>query len=619
MSLWRQHPRFSAVIGQQLAQARGRLLAALAFLGGSTLATLAAPWPLQFVFDHILTSAKSGREGSLDGPLHGLSTTLALWAREEPLFALGLACAALVGIAALGGLCTYGQQVITSRVGYEVVGQLRGVLFEHVQRLSLDFHHRSRSGELMSRITADTNTLRDVSSEVLVVGIGHVVAATAMLAVLLHLHLLLGILAALTLPLVMVVLHRRLRSIKARARSQRSEEGRLAGRIGEMLQTVALVQAFGREQQEQERFAADSSRSTEHGIASQRAEAAGSRLVEVVTAVASALLLLVGGWLALSARVSAGELLVVMAYVTAMFKPVKNLARLSARWAKAQASIERIDELLSVAPGVTDAPNARRQGRLEGRIGFERVSLELAGRRVLADLNLEVQAGERVAIVGPSGAGKSTLVRLLLRLMDPTEGRVLIDGLDLRDCQLAWLRGQIGVVLQDNVLLGSSVRENIAYGQPLAQDQAIEDAARQACAHDFILALSDGYDHVLGQGGTTISGGQRQRICLARALLKQPAILLMDEPTAAVDAASARQIRTAVLQTGGMGGCTVFMVTHDFEMAMACDRIVVMEAGRIVEQGSPAALLQTGGALAQLFNRDSRLRDHPVAGECETA
>jgi ABC-type multidrug transport system fused ATPase/permease subunit len=501
-------------------------------------------------------------------------------------------------------VCSYGQQFITTRIGYEIVGRLRGALFDHVQRLSLDFHHRSRSGELMSKITSDTNTLRDIYAEFLLVSISHGLAVSGMAIVLLLLHWPLGLLATASFPVLFVLLHRRLRQVKARARQQRSNEGRLASQVGEMLGAVALVQAFGREAHEKARFDQASRDSTEQSIHSLRAEAASSRLVEVVTAAATALVLLFGGLQALHGQLSVGELLVFMSYVTAMFKPVKNLARLSARMAKARASVERIEDLLAIAPEPADAPDAMAAGELAGAIDLHQVSCQVGGRTVLDAVDLHIPAGRHVAIVGPSGAGKSTLVKLLLRLLEPGSGTVCIDGLALPRYQRSWLRSQIGVVLQDNLLLGISVRDNIAYGRVDASDAQIEAAARAACAHDFILGLPGAYDHVLGQGGATLSGGQRQRLCLARALLKQPAVLVMDEPTSAIDADSARQIRAALRASSRPGGlpCTTLLIAHQLDMVKDADWVIVLRDGRVVEQGPPADLARAGGAYADLFH-----------------
>jgi ABC-type multidrug transport system fused ATPase/permease subunit len=587
-------PRLMHIVREELLRSRWALATALACLLGSTLATLAAPWPVKFVFDHIIVPPRRAAAAAANG-----TGWLASLGAGDATTALFLCCLGLVLVALLAGACAYGQQVITTRIGHHIVDRLRAGLFDHVQRLSLDFHHRSRSGETLSRITADTNALRDAYAEFVLLSTTHTLSTLGMGVILVMVNWKLGLLAVAAFPVLFVFLHRRLEQVKQRARAHRHEEGRLAGRISEILGAVTLVQAFGREDQEKARFDAESRRASEQSISSVRADAAGSRVVEIVTAVATAAVLAIGGLQALHGQLGAGDLFVVMTYVAAMFRPVRNLARLSARMAKARASVERIEELLATEPEPPDAPDAIARGPLRGAVTFEGVGLRRGDQVVLAGIHLHIRPGMRVAVVGPSGAGKSTLIRLLLRLAEPTQGCVRLDGVPLARYRRSWLRSQIGVVLQDNLLLGASIRDNITYGRPDASDEEVEAAARAACAHEFVQALPDGYEHVLGQGGATLSGGQRQRLCLARALLKKPALLLMDEPTSAIDGESARQIR-ATLAAADIA-CTTILVTHHAEMAAAADWVVVLREGRIVEQGVPADLERRGGAYAALF------------------
>jgi ATP-binding cassette, subfamily B, bacterial len=292
-----------------------------------------------------------------------------------------------------------------------------------------------------------------------------------------------------------------------------------------------------------------------------------------------------------------------VAYVTAMYKPVRDLGRLSAKVSRAQVSAQRVAEILAVAPAIDDEPDALELQRPAGEIVFEDVSFGYDPQRppVIEQLSLRIAAGERVALVGPSGAGKSTLLNLLLRLYEPTAGRILIDGVDIRRYARDSLRREIGIVLQEHLLFGVSVRENIAYGRPDAPQAAIEAAARAARAHDFIVDLPEGYDTVLGERAATLSGGQRQRLCLARALVKEPAILVMDEPTAAVDAVSARLIHEAVERVHH--GRTLLVITHDAADLSRYDRVLLLQAGRVVETEPPAAPQPPRGAPLSLVER----------------
>lgn len=588
---------FRALVLDELRQVRGPIaLAALCMLG-STLAALAAPWPLKLAFDQVLLPG-AGRVTPASGQAW-LDARVAPWLAGEPMAAIGLLCGALVLIALLAAVCGFVQQMQTQRIGFRIVHHLRSTLFDHVQQLPLSFHSRTRSGELMSKITADTTTLRDVCSESVLVFTTHTLTVLGMLALLLALDLRLGALATLTFPPLLLMLLQRLRRITASARRQRSNEGKLAHRVGEMLQSVSLVQAYGREQHERDRFDDESRRATDESLRTSRAEAAAGRMIELVTAAATALILAVGGWLTLRGELSPGSLLVCMAYVTAMFKPVKQISKLAARMAKARASIERIEEILAQQPEGRDAPDAIEAPALRGDIRFDHVSVRHEGRTVLHDIDLHIPAGTRVAIVGPSGAGKSTLARLLVRLVEPHAGRVRIDGTDLRRWKRRSLREQIGMVLQDNLLSGSKVRDNIAYGREDASDAQIEAAARLAWAHDFITELPGGYDHVLGPGGATLSGGQRQRLCLARALIKDPPILLLDEPTSALDATSERQVRAAI--ASAHAGRTSIVIAHQLHSVLDADLIVVLEAGRIVQKGRHDELIGRDGAYRTLF------------------
>jgi ATP-binding cassette subfamily B protein/subfamily B ATP-binding cassette protein MsbA len=287
------------------------------------------------------------------------------------------------------------------------------------------------------------------------------------------------------------------------------------------------------------------------------------------------------------------------------------MARLSARMARASVSVERINAILDTAPEIEDAPDAIEARGLRGDIRFEEVSFAYEpGKNVLERVSFDIPAGKWVALVGPSGAGKSTIANLLIRLYDAGGGRILIDGVDVRRYRRESLRREVGVVLQDSLLFGASIRENIAYGMPQASNEDIEQAARQVHAHDFIAALPGGYDHVLGERGATLSGGQRQRLCLARALVKRTAILLMDEPTSAVDAESATLIHDALRSV--KAGKTLLLVTHQLSSAQDADLILVLKDGRIVEQGTHDELAARGAHYADLFQLQGPARPAAV-------
>jgi len=517
-------------------------------------------------------------------------------------FALIMMAGAIGLIALLSGGFAYLQIYMTARVGHFITYRLRSALFAHLQRLSLTYHHQARSGELITKVASDTNLLRDVFAEWALTFAAHFIMVVAMLAIMFMLNWQLALVVATTLPPLLAVIYFLNRRVKASVRAQRRHEGAMASRLNEVLSSIALVQAFGRAHYEEERFRQEIEGNFESGIRTARNTGAITRAIALVSALGTAITVLVGARQVLAGSLTPGELLIFLAYVTSLYKPVRDLGRLSAKFSRAAVSAQRIGEILAAEPDVEDPPDALELTAPAGEIVFEDVTFGYRpDQPVLDRVSLRIAAGERVALVGPSGAGKSTLLSLLLRLYEPGGGRILIDGIDIRRYRRESLRRQIGIVLQENVLFGVSVRENIAYGNPAASDAEIETAARAARAHEFIVDLPDGYDTELGERGATLSGGQRQRICLARALVKQPAILVMDEPTSAVDARSARLIHESVARVHA--GRTLLVIAHDYAEMARFDRILVLKDGRIVESGPHAALLAARGPYLSLVER----------------
>jgi ATP-binding cassette, subfamily B, bacterial len=585
-----KHSSFGRIIRGCLKRSWRQISIASLCVVGSTLAALAAPWPLKMIFDHVL----------LGRPLPESIAFLAPWITHGSTASLAALSFVLVLLALLSAMFAYSQLLITSRIGFEIIFALRTALFDHLQRLSLSFHARTRSGELLNKMVADTNTLKDIYSDYVLQLATHVLTVIGMCAVMLALNWRLGLMVMATFPVLFGILIVLLSRIQKSARRQRHQESEIASRLGEVLNAVPLVQAFGRERFESARFADQSAQSKEESIKTARIEATVARLVEIVRAFGTAMVMFAGGALVLTQQMSPGDLLVFSAYIIGLYKPVRVMARLSARMSKASASAERIRGILDQEPEISDVPGAVEATNMEGRIEFQSVSFgyEL-GKRALHDVSFEVPAGRRVALVGASGAGKSTIANLVVRFYDPSAGRVMIDGRDVVHYQRQSLRERIGVVLQDTLLFGTSIRENIAYGKPDATHDEIEAAARLVAAHEFIMQLPNGYDEVLGEGGASLSGGQRQRLCLARALIKKPQILIMDEPTSAVDAESEAKIRKALVEA--QTGKTTLLIAHHLQSVRDADEIIVMRKGRIVERGTHDALVRLGGYYCDLF------------------
>ena len=566
----------------------GRMKGGLALAVVCTLAVvgleLLAPWPLKVLFDYILLEKPLSPSLSfLDGLLaRGTLTALAVLAAVIVLIALGKAA------------FLYFQVFQTSRIGYQLVFELRRELFQHLQSLSLSYHSRARAGELLNRITTDTHNLRDTFTESALAFGTHLLTIVGMLVVMFILNWRLALIAAVTFPLLLVVLMLFYARVKATVKKQRRQEGKIAARLGEVFTTVSLVRAFGRKGYEIAQFETESSKHLEGGIRAVRLEAAAVRATEIISAFGVGATVFYGALQVLDGRMTPGDLLVFSAYVSRMYNPVRQVAKLLHKFNKAAVSAERLSEILNEKPEIPDRPDAIEAHDLKGEIRFDRVSFDYGeGGKILKDISFSVASGQRLVLVGASGAGKSTLVNLLLRLYEPTSGAIFVDGHDIRDYQRESLRREIGIVLQDNVLFGASVRENIAYGKLQATPEEVEAAARAAHAHEFILGLSEGYDTLVGERGATLSGGQRQRIGLARALIKRPSILILDEPTSALDAASEALIQEVIehLQQGK----TTILIAHHFRYIKDTDYVLVLKQGTLAEQGKARELLAMKG------------------------
>lgn len=578
------------IIRGHLLESKWSLAASALCMLGFTLTELLSPWPLKIVFDHILL------DKSLPDSLGWLDGLIAR-GKFASIVALSLS---IVVIAVFRGGFAYLHSFITARIGYEVVYRLRMELFAHLQQLSLSFHARARTGELLTKVVSDTSALKDVFAESAVNFASHLLTVTGMFVVMFMINWRLALVALASFPLLCWALFAVYRRIKVSARRQREREGQVASRIHEVLSALHLVRAFAREKHEQERFELESSRTLEEGVRTARMEAAASRSVEIISAAGLSAVVLFGAVQVVNGRMLPGEVLVFTAYLTSMYKPLRTLARISSQFSKAMASAERLAEIFRIEPEILDDHRGVKIKSLRGDVVFNNVSFDYGdGKGVLRKVSFSIGAGERVAFVGASGAGKSTIASLLLRFYEPQQGEILIDGVEIRQYERESLRRQIGVVLQDSILFGASINENIAYGRPQASDEEIEAAARDAHAHEFIIQLPEAYDTIIGERGSTLSGGQRQRLCLARALLKRPSLLLLDEPTSAVDAESSALIQETLNRV--MAGKTMMLISHQFAGLENFDQIFVLRDGEIVECGTHKQLLRRRGYYSELF------------------
>jgi len=568
---------------------RGLMVGSLFALLAEVSLRLVEPWPLKFVFDRILGHGQRSRPQFFRA-IEGM----------DPMAALAAAAVAVVAISGLRALASYGQTIGFAQIGNRVLRKVRARLYRHVQYLSLSFHTKARTGDLVVRVISDVGMLQDVAVTALMPTIAKALIVAGMIGLMFYMNWQLALLAVVVFPLFWlrtVTLTGRIREV---AKKQRRQEGMMAARAAESIQAIKIVQALSLEETFAESFSSESDRSLKEDVKGKRLSATLERSVDVIIAVATALVLWQGTRLALRGVISSGDLLVFLAYLKSAYRPVQDFAKYTGRLAKASAAGERVIDLLERVPEVRDMPGAVRAPAFRGEVRLESVSFCYEpGEVTLEGIDLAVEPGQRVVIVGPSGSGKSTLASLLLRLYDPQQGRVLIDGEDIRRFTLESLRSQISVVLQDNILFAVTARDNIAFGASGASFAEIGQAARLANAHEFIEALPQGYDTVLGERGVTLSHGQRQRIAIARAAIRKAPILILDEPSTGLDKRNEQAVLEALERLNE--GRTTFLITHDLRHVTPADLVLYLEGGRIVERGPHDELLQADGHYAALY------------------
>lgn len=519
---------------------RSALVLAFVAATGAVLIQLAAPWPIKIIFDYILTDSLAGtRLGSfLDRVSSG------------PMSALPWVCGAILLIAILDAAFSHVRDVTLAQTGQRVVGKIRRDLFGHLQTLPPSAFEKRRTGDLLVRMTGDIQMLRQmlVNAGTTLGQSGFAIIAT--IVVMFWLNWFLALLAVSTIPIVVWAGWRISAQIRKATLTQREKESEVASIAHDVFGAMSIVQAFNREAIEQKRFSRQERSSVRAGVKTTRLQSRLYRVVAIASAAATCTILYFGVRSVVGGAMTAGDLLVFLSYLRGLNKPIRKLAKVSGQIAKATSCGQRVAEIFALQPAVEDQPNAKPLQHVRGRIEFRHVSFAYDnGTPALQDFSATFEPAQRVAIVGHTGAGKSTLAKLLLRFYDPADGSITIDGQDLREVTLCSLRQQIGWVHQDTILFGMSVAENIALGQPEADSTLIEAVAAQVGADEFIRRMPDGYDTVLGQGGTTLSGGQRQRLALARAILPSPALLLLDEPATGLDAVTRRQVENLALES----------------------------------------------------------------------
>ncbi|MBA2389354.1 MAG: ABC transporter ATP-binding protein [Geodermatophilaceae bacterium] len=567
---WPGLRRTARHLGPHLRTERPLIAGGFIALFAGVLFRILEPWPLKIIIDAVIAPGAASRPG--------ITTLLAICAL------------AVLAAVTLRALASYLSTVAFALAGNRVLTKVRADLFTHVQRLSLAFHDRSRTGDLVTRLTGDVGRLQEVAVTAFLPLIGNVVTLGALSVVMLVLDWRLALVALAVFPVFLLSGRKQSRRITTVARSQREQEGRLAATAVESLGAMRVVQSYSLEPVLSGQFASSNKRSLKDGVRARRLAAGLERKTDVMVGIATAIVLYVGARRVLDGALTPGELVVFLTYLKTAFKPMRDLAKYTGRIARAAACGERVVDILELTPDVVDNSWARPARPFRGDVRFEGVSASYGdGKLALRDVDVQVRPGQRVGIVGPSGSGKSTLMSLLTRLQDPVSGRVTVDGHDLRDLTLQSVRSQVAVVLQDSVLFATTVAENIGYGRAEAQRVDIEAASRLANADEFIRALPQGYDTILGERGATLSGGQRQRIAIARAALRDAPLLVLDEATTGLDEDNVTDVRAAL---GALSrGRTTFVVTHDLQAVLDCDVVVRIDGGRIAQVGTPAEVV----------------------------
>ena len=567
----------------------GALAGAAASTVALTAAQLAAPWPLKLAIDELVT-----------GRTQGFDLT-----RNDVALLLGLV-GMVLGIAMVDALANFLSDFWLNRSGQQIVHDLRTATYEHLQKLSLVFHSNRPTGDLVARVTGDVNAVGDLFSQTLGTLASSVLVLIGMFAVTFWIDPVLAFVAFLVTPLLLWTTMHYQKRIRQMARKQRAQEGEIASLATEALSAMQVIKAFGTERFEHDRVEQRSAERLKVGVESSRVEARFGALVDVLGAVATALVLGLGVLSVARGRISPGDLVVVVAYTNKLYKPLKDIAKQASRAARALARLERIAEILSSDMVLADGTDGTTpHHRAAGTIDLDDVHFRYTEQRAaLEGVTLHVPSGSRLALVGESGAGKSTVGALVARFYDPSVGSVRVDGRDAREWSLRWVRDQVGVLLQDTILFSGSVRDNIAYGTDADLEQ-IEEVARAAGALSFILALPEGFDTLLGPGGVGLSGGQRQRIGIARVLLRDPPILVLDEPTTGLDAASETLVMAGLNRL--IEGRTTILITHSTALARNADHVAVMAAGRVVEYDTPQRLLTRESAFRRLTGTQERL------------
>ncbi|QNI33687.1 ABC transporter ATP-binding protein [Alloacidobacterium dinghuense] len=583
---------------------RGTLMVILSAMLAETAMSLAAPWPLKIIIDNVVGH-------------HRLTPWLDDIVRPmleggQKMQVAAFAALATLLIAVIGAVASYIDNYYTESVGQWVAHDLRMRTYHHLQRLSLGYYNTHQTGALLSTITTDIQTIQGFASSSSLDIFVDLFTILSMLGLMFWLNWDFTLIALGITPFLLLFVSRFKKAVKKATHEVRKDQGEIVAVVQQDLESMHVITAFGRQELQQKQLQDVSQATVAAALRARRIKSLLSPVVTITVAACTAVVLWRGAWLIVHDMMTVGELTVFLAYLSKFFKPVKDLATMTNQIAQAAVGVERVRTILDTDAIIEEKPDAIDPGPLTGAIEFQNVAFGYdAEAPVLKDVNLKIEPGQFIGIVGPTGAGKSTIVSLIPRFYDPLSGVVRVDGKDLRDVKLKELRDQIGYVLQDTVLFRGTVAENIAFGRPDATTEEIVAAAKLANADEFIAKMSDGYNTMVGERGVTLSGGQRQRIGIARVMVRKSPILLLDEPTAALDTESEHLVIDALERL--MKGKTVITIAHRLSTIRDADRILVICDGIVAEAGTHNELLALGGIFAGLYH--AQFKDETTRSE----
>ncbi|MCV7227991.1 ABC transporter ATP-binding protein [Mycolicibacterium komossense] len=575
-----------------------------------TAMVVAAPWPLKIILDNVVGAHR------LPGWLDGIAKPLLGGHSSMHIAALAAIMTALIAV--VGGAAAYAVNYLTESVGQWIANDLRIRTYHHLQHLSLSYYDSHQVGPILSTVTDDVDTIEDFASSATLGMAVDVLTIGVMLGLMFWLDWDFALIAVAVAPLLLLFVLRIRRAVKAATHEVRRRQADIVTTVQEGLQSIRAVKAFNRQELAEQELALASEQTVAAALNARKVKSVVTPAVSVVVALCTAFVLWRGSWLILHGHMTAGTLTVFVAYLGMFFKPVQDLAKMTNAIAGFSVAVERVGAIVDTTTTIADAPDAVDPPTLRGQISFDNVSFSYDDvTPALSGVSFTVEPGQRVGIVGHTGSGKSTVLSLIARFYDVNAGAVQIDDFDVRNYRMQGMRKQIGFVLQDTVLFRGSIRDNIAFGRPDASDEEIVAAARIANADEFITRMPHGYDSPVGERGLSLSGGQRQRIGIARALIRDNPILLLDEPTAALDAESEQAVVGALDRL--MADRTVVIIAHRFSTIRGADKIIVLDDGKIAELGDHRTLMEHNGIYAELYrlqyqDEDSCQGERPCHG-----